>query len=151
MSLTSRVKNRVMDAINVAFTGIGRDKETRIPKSTSNIDPIMYEMYVANHLRTLANKRKELAEQAAVEAGIIKDWLKSPYPDGYKDIVAKGDSVWLHLTVTARKPKVDYKSVVEDLVVNKAISMDLRNRLVDKHTTPSASQHTFTPMLMSDE
>ena len=83
MTLSSRTKNVLVDKINVSFAGIGKTNGTRMPKSERNDEGEAYELWIAQHVLSLATKRKEQAETAAVKAGVIIDKAKNPQEPGH--------------------------------------------------------------------
>src|SRR5206468_147218 len=99
MALTTRAKNTLVDKLNMCFAKLGVANGTAMPKSSSNTEPVAWELWCAHHVLTLANKRKEKAEQAAVKAGVIPDKERNPQPAGTKSVIYNGDVVSIALEV----------------------------------------------------
>lgn len=120
MSLSSRMKNRLIDAINVAFAGIGHSAGMNMPKSTSNHAPIVWEYAVAKHLTSLAKKREDKAKQACIEAGVL---ISKDEPGKY-GIIYGGDVVCIDLEVRSagrRLKQDDFKAYLQGKGVKKAV------------------------------
>jgi hypothetical protein len=151
MALTSRKVKIIEDAVNTAFKAIGVERPTNMPQGGDNEnDPLLWEMCVANHLNTLASKRKERAFNDAIKARLFSDPKRNPQPPGTDKIVASGNLVQLHLKVVGRKSKVDYETVLDELQ-KAGVKRDLIAKLVREHTEPVASQHTFTAEMITDD
>ena len=77
MSLSSKVKNRIVDAIHVTFDAIGHKtimigeskQNSTMPKSTSNHASLVWEYVVAKDLLSRAEKRRKAAEKELMDAG----------------------------------------------------------------------------------
>lgn len=69
-------------AIQKAFQKIGKSNghAPPDPPPASNTFPIAYEFFVADNLRSLANKRYEAAKEAAQKAGVLGD--EAEYQEG---------------------------------------------------------------------
>jgi hypothetical protein len=101
MSLTTNVRNRLMDAINMAFDMVGNDAATKMPrmKVRDNKGPIAWEFFVASHISARARARLDLARRAAIASGIIFDHTKNPREAGTNEQVYNGEHVAVWLTV----------------------------------------------------
>jgi hypothetical protein len=60
-------------AIQKTFSNIGKTNGSKPPESTSNTFGIAYELFVADALRSAANKRYEEAKIEAAKAGVLGD------------------------------------------------------------------------------
>jgi hypothetical protein len=60
-------------AIQKAASAIGKKNGSAPPESTSNTFGAAYELFVASELRSIANKRYDVAKAQAVEAGVIDE------------------------------------------------------------------------------
>ena len=150
MSIPSRMKNKMTDAINMVFAGIGYKNSTAMPSSGNNIDPILYEMHVSNHLASLAAKRKEKALSAAVDAGILADTRKKPYAAGTDEIIAAGEHLVLRVKVDRVKDKVNYEGVLDDLI-EAGVSGDVVREMIAKNSSPGTNRHTFSAIIVTED
>jgi hypothetical protein len=87
---------KIKSAVLNAFTKIGKVNGTAPPTSLSNTFPIAYEFFVAQTLRSVANKRYEAAKIKAEQAGLFGDDTKklpvgstTVHSNEHFDIVAK--------------------------------------------------------------
>lgn len=94
------------------FAELGNKNGTAAPDSEDNRASIAHEFFVADALRSMANKRYELAKKAAAEAGITVD-----------DPVASSTVVTYeneHLSVSAKTAsavqKLDSKKLSSELI-----------------------------------
>jgi hypothetical protein len=55
-----------------AFNSIGKTSGSAPPDSTSNTFGIAYELFIAEHLRSMASARYDAAKEAATLAGVIQ-------------------------------------------------------------------------------
>ena len=147
MALSSRVKNRLMDALNTGFDEIGK-AIGKMPRSTSNLAPYAWDYFVACHLASRATKRKEQAEAAAVKAGVLIDKEKNPQPEGFRDIVYY-DDVGITLEVRRASPRVDTDKLIDYLKAAgvKQSILDEGLRLTTRMTKPA---HVFTAYLVTE-
>lgn len=60
-------------AIQKAFSAIGNKNGSAAPEDTDNRFSIAYELFVAKELKSAAEKRYEMAKEAAVAAGVIDE------------------------------------------------------------------------------
>lgn len=115
MALSSRVKNRLMDAINTSFGNIGHASTMRMPRNESNKAPYAWEYFVSCHLASLANKRKDQAEKAAIRAGVLIDKERNPQPPGTREVIYN-DDVSILVEVRAPSERVDVDDMMEYLI-----------------------------------
>jgi hypothetical protein len=148
--LSSTQKNKIIDSINTAFSKIGYANGTKMPKSDDNREPIAWEMFVAQHMNALANKRKEQAEKMAVVAGVIIDKEKKPRPEGSQDVMYTGESVQVLLRVNTAASRVDITKVIENLL-SMGIQADLVRAAVDKATFKNRPAHVFSSLLLTED
>jgi hypothetical protein len=84
-------------AIHEAFSDIGKSSTTKMPDNNKNTYPIAAEFAIAKQLRSMAEKRWDVAKKAAANAGILGD----------DDDYIVGDTVVVfncqHFDVTAKK------------------------------------------------
>jgi hypothetical protein len=99
MALSTRIKNRLMDAINMSFANIGNQKPTLPPRSEENTAPIAWDYFVSCHLLALAKKRRDVAHANAIRAGIIFDHMKHPRTPEDTGMIYTGDQVGVYLVV----------------------------------------------------
>src|SRR5436190_7283082 len=148
--LSSSERNKLTDAVNTKFAAIGKANGTRMPASTSNTDSYAYDLWVAQQLVALANKRKEHAEKEAIKAGVLLDKEKNPQPEGSKQVVYHGDNVAISLAVSNAATRVNVDKVLTYLE-GCGISADL---LADaKHNASSKSRpaHVFSTYLLTND
>jgi hypothetical protein len=60
-------------AIQKSLSNIGKRNGSAPPESTSNTFGAAYELFVASELRSAANKRYDVAKEAAKDAGVIDE------------------------------------------------------------------------------
>lgn len=60
-------------AIQKAFSKIGKSNGSSPPASADNRFGLAYELFVASELRSAANKRYEVAKEAAASAGVLDE------------------------------------------------------------------------------
>jgi beta-phosphoglucomutase-like phosphatase (HAD superfamily) len=148
--LSSSDKNKLVDKVNTAFTNIGKSNGTKMPPSTSNTDSYAYDYWVAQQLASLANKRKEQAEKAAVKAGVLLDKEKNPQPEGNKQVVYHGDNVAISLAVSNAAERVNVDKFIEALA-EAGISDHVVMAAKDKATSKSRPAHVFTTYLLTND
>ena len=150
MSLSSRVKNKIVDTINTTFASLGHANGMRMPKSDSNLEPLAWELYVAKHVLSLAEKRKDKAELEAAKAGLINDKEKNPKPAGTREIIYTGNVVSISVEVRNPSPRVNVTKVLEYLVAKK-VDAKLLADAVEQATTYTKPAHVFTPILITND
>jgi hypothetical protein len=118
MSLTTTVRNRLVDAINVAFDAIGFDVLTKMPKPKvrDNKSPIAWEYYVADHLAARARARLTTAKKAAIAAGVLFDHEKFPREAGTREPIFSGEHVIVWLEVKSPTTRVNADKMSEYLI-----------------------------------
>lgn len=113
MSLTNTVKNRLIDALHVAFDAIGIS-EPKMPrlKKGDNKAAIAWEYYVADDLESRANARLKEAKRRAMIAGVIFDPEKEPREPGVNEPVYVGEqvAVWVEVRRGSKKVNADLMS-----------------------------------------
>jgi hypothetical protein len=149
MALSSRLKNRLMDAINTSFSTIGHSATTRMPKNTSNKAPYAWEYLISCHLASLANKRKEQAEKAAVKAGVLIDKDKNPQPPGTREVIYNDD---VSITMEVRMPsiRVDVDVMIEYLIEKAGVKETIVYDAEAAATKANKPAHVFTAHLVGD-
>jgi hypothetical protein len=150
MSMSSRQRNTLVDKLNTSFAKLGTANGTVMPKSTSNLEPIAWNLWCAHHLATLANKRKERAEADAVKAGVIIDKEKDPQPAGTRTVLYNGDLVSVALEVRQPATRVSTDKVIEYLA-NHGVPGGLLDDAVAHATSTTRPAHVFSTMLITDE
>jgi len=150
MALSSRVKNKLIDTINTAFGNIGNVTGMKMPRSDANQAPHAWEYWIACHLASLANKRKERAEQAAVRAGVLIDKEKDPHPAGTRDLIFNGDIVSIVLEVRKAAERVDPDEMIKQLI-KLGVDEDMLLSVREAATKPSRPAHVFTAFLVTEE
>lgn len=116
MSLTTRVRNKLIDAINTAFDAVGNTMDNKMPKSKDNRSPVAWEYFVSYHILTRARVRFEAARKAAIAASIIFDHEKAPREPGTNDPIYEGDHVIVWLTVRNPATRVSADVMSEYLI-----------------------------------
>jgi hypothetical protein len=139
-----------MDTINTVFASIGNANGMRMPKSTNNLEPLAWDLFIARHVLSLAEKQKEKAETAAVKAGVIIDKTKNPKPAGTREVVYNGDIVSIMLEVRSGAERVSTTRLVAYLE-GKGVSRSLLDEAVKAATDISRAAHVFTPILITSE
>lgn len=145
MALSSRVKNKIVDEINVAFKAT---LDVKMPRNTSNKAPYAWAYWLAWHVAAMANKRKETAEAEAVKAGVLIDKVNDPRPETTRETIYN-DDVSIMLEVRRSSPKVNIDRFVDELVKAK-----VPRRIIDaarqEATTYTRAAHVFTPTLVTE-
>ena len=149
MSLSQRTRNRVVDAINVAFAGIGTG-ETKMPpvKKGDNKSAIAWEYFLAHFLNTLAAARLKTAKANAVEAGILFDHEKDPRPPGTNEPIFEGEHVVVWLQVKRGSTRVDPAKMAAYLTAN-GVAGTIVQAAVEHASSTSKPPHEFKPALVA--
>ena len=149
MALSSRGKNKLVDQINTVFKSIGNAAGMKMPRSESNLAPYAWEYWVACHVASLANKRKENAERAAVNAGVLIDKEKNPKPPGTRDVIYHDD---VSIILEVRKPseRVDAEKMIDHLVAA-GVKESVARAAKHAATTETRPAHVFTAYLVTEE
>ena len=150
MALSSRVKNKLVDSMNVVFTNIGHAAGMKMPKSERNDESAAWELFVAQHLMSMATKRKDTAEKDAIAAGVIIDKEKDPKPEGTREVIYNGDVVSIALEVRAAGSRVA-ANIMMDYLASKGVSQKLLAEALAAATTKSRPAHVFTTMLITND
>lgn len=150
MSLSSRVKNKVMDMINMTFASLGNANGMRMPKSDNNLEYLAWELLVAKHVLSLAEKRKDNAENAAAKAGVINDKEKNPKPAGTREIIFSGNVVSVSVEVRNPSSRINVVRVTDYLTAH-GVSQKLIDEAVEQATTMTKPAHVFTPILITND
>lgn len=148
--LTTTEKNKLVDKINMSFAAIGIKNGTTLPKGNANADPVAMEYWLATHLASLANKRKELAEKSAVLARVIIDKEKAPKPAGTMEVVYASELVHIQLEVRSAAERVDVPLFIEQL---EAAGVDI-NTIIKAQlcaTKFSRPAHVFSAALLTTD
>lgn len=151
MSLTTSVKNRLLDAINVAFDAVGFDIHTKMPRTSKgdNKAPVAWEYFVSNHLMTRARARFEAARKQAVQAGVIFDHEKFPREPGTIETVFTGEHVSVLLTVNNPATRIDADKLCAYLI-EKGVKPKLVEAAYTHATEKSRPAHVFRVALLSE-
>jgi hypothetical protein len=136
-----------MDAINTTFASIGNANGMRMPKSDDNRESAAWDLFMAHHLVALAAKRKTVAEQAAVKAGVIIDKEKTPRPAGTREVCFSGNAVSVSLEVRNASPRVDTDKMADYLIAHKVSPALVHDAMVTA-TSLTKPAHVFTTMLV---
>lgn len=149
MSLTARVKNKLIDDINTFFKTIGTTTSTRPAKVVKrNTAVIAWEFFIAKHLHTMASARRKKATEEAIAAGIIFDHEKHPREPGTDEIVYEDD--YLSVFVTVSKPSV---RINPDMLI-KYLDTRIDTKLLDaavKHATfETRPAHEFKAVIRTE-
>ena len=135
------------EAITNAFEGIGTTEETAMPRCRGNVEPIAWEYHAASQLLRLAKKRREKAQAAAVEAGVIFDHKLEPEAVGTNRQVYRGAVIEVTLAVGPGQDIVDHEGFVAGLL-KAGVKPALIKRLTAKHTLAGNPIHTFRSSLV---
>ncbi len=150
MSLSSRVKNKIVDTINTTFASLGHANGMRMPKSQNNHEAVAWELWTAKHVLSLAEKRKDAAERAAAQAGVINDKERDPLPAGTRAICYHGDIVDVQVEVRNASKRVNV-DVMADYLVGKGVKQSLVDAARSAATKETKPAHVFTPMLVTED
>jgi hypothetical protein len=152
MSLTTNVRNRIVDAINVAFDAIGVDVLTKMPKPKmrDNKSPIAWEYYVADHVAARARARLNNAKRAAINAGVIFDHEKFPRDPGTNEPVFSGEHVvvWLEVKTPATRVSADKMS---EFLIAKGVDAKLIADAYASASSKTRPPHEFKVSLVAGE
>lgn len=152
MSLTTNIRNRLLDAINVAFAAIGTDVHTKMPKlkKGDNKSPVAWEYFVSSHLVTLANARFDVAKRAAISVGVIFDHEKFPREPGTNEPIFHGEHVAVWLTVRNASTRVNPDVMVEYLSSH-GVSQSLLDEAYQAASKPTKPPHIFKASLVASD
>lgn len=150
MPLTNRTRVQLVDKINTCFTNIGITNGAKMPKSGDNREPLAWDMWLGYHLARLADKRKSIAEEAAVKAGLIFDKKTHPRPSGTKEVLFNGDLVSIAVEVRKSSTRVDVDKLLAFLV-SKKVSAKLLDEAILQATYENRPPHIFDPVLIVDD
>ena len=150
MPLSSRVKNKLMDNINMMFDDIGYLSGTRMPKSSRNNEPAAWKLFIAHHLVSRANKLKDQAEAEAIKDGVIFDKQKNPRPEGTREVVYNGDIVKVLVEVRKASERVDVSLFVDALHLA-GVKNEVIDRCLGQSTRTTRPAHVFTTILTTEE
>jgi len=148
--LSSSERNKLTDAVNTKFADIGKKNGTRMPASTSNTDSYAYDLWVAQQLVALANKRKEHAEKAAIKAGVLLDKEKNPQPEGSKQVVYSGDNVAISLAVSNAATRVNTDKLIAYLAEHD-VDAQLLHDAIASASSKSRPAHVFSTYLLTND
>jgi hypothetical protein len=121
-----------------------------MPPSGDNREPVAWELFVAQHLNALAGKRKDMAEKAAVVAGVIIDKEKNPKPEGSLDVVYSGEHVQVMLKVSNAASRVDITKVMTYLLAHD-VKAELVRAAIDQAMTKNRPAHVFSTVLLTED
>lgn len=147
MALSSRQKNKLVDNINVAFDSVGSSNGTRMPKCESNLAPVAYEYWLAQHLASRANKRKEQAEKRAIDAGVLFDKDKHPREPGTRETIYACEIVSVNVEVRNPATRVDVSALLKFLA-EKGVNQKLLDVALEQAQTRNKPAHVFTSALV---
>ena len=100
-------------AAATSFNAIGKKNGSAPPDNPSNTFGIAYELFIADHLRSIANARYEEAKASAVEAGVLQDTYTAGTHVAY-------DSPELSVVVTKNKDSVTFdKTKAQNYITKK--------------------------------
>lgn len=150
MSITTRAKIKLEDAIRSAFFKIGTTNGSAMPQSTNNLEPVAWELLVAQRLATLATKRKEVAEHAAVEARVINDKDKQPYSPGTRTITYNGSNVQVMVEVRPASKRVNVEEMIAYLARN-GVKQSLLDEALVMATSMTRPAHIYSSVLVTDD
>jgi|SRR5215472_15498033 len=148
MGLTVSQKNRITDAVNVAFNRIGDTPLTKMPDSDDNSAPVLWEYWLSYHLNAMARARLEAAKVVAEKSGVIFGRDHDPFPVGYNDTFCTGDqvAVWLQVKSGARRVNID---AMCDYLKSHGVNASLLIEAVALATNTSRPAHEFRPSLLA--
>lgn len=135
--------------INLAFARIGNESDTAIPKTKTNMDPIAWELFIAQHLCRISDARKKKAVQAAQDAGIIFDPATAPRPAGTNAVIFQSDAVQVTVKVATPVEKIDHVAWVAALLHHRPTLAKLAAVLTKNHTVVARAAHTFAASLVT--
>lgn len=148
MSITTTVKNRLVDAMNMAFAAIGKTVETKMPrlKKGDNRAGIAWEYFLSSHVLALARAREADAKKAAISAGVLFDHEKHPREPGDGGVIYMGEQVIVTLTVS--KPSTTVNATrMGDWLINNGVSAELVDAATKYATTKNRPAHSFKASL----
>jgi hypothetical protein len=143
------VKNKLVDAMNTCFASIGHAAGMKMPKCESNAAPAAWEYFVAKHVLSLANKRKENAEKAAIEAGVLFDSEKTPHQPG-REMTFSGEIIAVALEVKKASERVNI-GMFASILLARGVKQSIIDEARAAATTTSRPAHVFTPYLVTEE
>lgn len=152
MSLTQNVRNRIIDAMNVAFDAIGTSAETKMPrrKGGDNRASIAWEYFVSWYLASRARVRHETAKKHAAVAGIIFDHVNHPREEGTNEEIYHGEHVSVWLEVKRGYTRVD-PDRMSTYLINKGVDPKLVTDAYMHASTKTRPAHEFKPSLVAPD
>jgi hypothetical protein len=152
MSLTTNVRNRIVDALNTAFNAIGVDVLTKMPKAKvrDNKAPIAWEYFVADHIEARARARLAAAKRAAIVAGVIFDHEKFPREPGTNEPIFNGEHVVVWLEVGNGATRVNASKMSEYLIA-KGIDAKVVADAYEHASSRTRPPHSFKVSLVASE
>ena len=150
MSLTTNMRNRLMDNINVAVDAIGVAADTKMPKpkTKSNRGPIAWKYFIAWQVCARAKARLEEAKKEAIQSGVIFDHEKHPRDPGTNEQVYADEFVAVWLTVRNPATRVNADKMAEYLIA-KGVDAKLIADAYAEATSKSRPAHEFRVSLIA--
>jgi len=150
MALSSRLKNKLLDAINNAFADIGTEAGTRPPRSKENTAPTAWEYFVSFHLAGLAKGRLDAAKKACIKAGILFDHERHPRMPGDNGLIFTGEQVGVFVTVKNSGTRLDTDKLYAILMA-KGVSEDVLSEAYEEASYKTRPAHEFRPSLVVND
>jgi hypothetical protein len=149
--MSSRVANRIKDSINTQFASIGHDKATSPPKVQSNLAPIAWEYYAAQHLKALASGRFKQACSLAIRSKIIFDHERYPKPPGTNDLIYNGDQIGIWVEVRSPGMRVDVDKLLAYLEAQGNVPREVLDKARIEATLPNKAAHVFRSSINTND
>lgn len=150
MPLSSRVKNKIIDAVNLTFSSIGATPDTRPAKTRDNAGPILWEYFIAWHLNTRAKSRLDSAKAECIKAGVMFDPEKHPREPSDGGLITTGEYVGVFLTVKNPSTRIN-----TDTLRNALLDAGVKEAVIDKAYAAAEYKtrppHEFKPVLVIND
>jgi hypothetical protein len=146
MVLTTTEARRLTSAFDAKLI----EMEHMLPSSGTNRGAIALQYWFFNWMTKQLDGKLKRVTKEAITSGVIFDHKKSPLPPQTQKLVYSDDTVHISVTVNAAATRVDWSSVVQELVDRKLVSQSEIDELVSAHTKENAPAHKFTSFLATD-
>lgn len=132
-----------------ALDNVGRNNGHACPPTSSNIDPLLHELFVASEAMSYWKGRHEKARKealASADDGSIDDTVSRVAETDVTEtmVVAKGELYTLTLQVVRSAARFDQKALRNALIVDHGMSREAVDKLFDDATKKSAPAKRFS-------
>lgn len=126
------------------FNNIGKKNGSAPPESGSNTFPVAFEFFVADNLRSIANKRYDVAKAAALAVGVLGD--PETYVEGTITNIYEADLFDIAAKKASGTTMLDKTQLANNLA-KKGWKADEIQELVDDSSKPRKGATTYEMIL----